>query len=297
MITDEGQHRYTEEVQCRWSGGSGARPPQDFSETPRATGPLWPPHPGIPHEGEERPWRVLSATRGSGTSPITSLTRRARRWMRGRPDAHLRTHLRHMDRPETSMDAQRQSLLDALGDLNERADALFRRHTGEELHSRPSPQGWSIAECMEHMSTSLGLYLPSFEEILGGEAPRGSGPFAYGPFARGWIRLVGPGGPKLPSPSSMRPGAAPGRSASGSPEGSSLHDPDTLLADFKEGNNRLAELVRASEGFDLGRIRMRSPVIPLLRFPIGAWFETCVQHSRRHMQQAERLSERLPERR
>ena len=194
------------------------------------------------------------------------------------------------------MDAQRQGLIDALEELNQRADALVRRHTGEELHWKPSPKSWSMAECMEHMSTSLGLYLPSFEAVLRGGAPKGEGPYAYGPFARGWIRLVGPGGPKLPSPGSMRPRAAKHPTGSGETNAGSLPDPDTLLAEFKGGNHRLAELIRASEGVDLARTRTRSPVIPVLRFSLGAWFETCVQHSRRHMDQAERISERISER-
>jgi hypothetical protein len=192
------------------------------------------------------------------------------------------------------MDAQRQGLIDALEELNQRADALFRRHSSEELHWKPSPKRWSMAECVDHMSTSLGLYLPSFEAVLRGGAPRGDGPFAYGPFARGWIRLVGPGGPKLPSPGSMRPRAAKPSGSSGGTSQVSLPDPDTLLAEFRGGNDRLAELIRASEGVDLARTRTRSPVIPVLRFSLGAWFETCVQHSRRHMEQAERLSEGFP---
>jgi hypothetical protein len=191
------------------------------------------------------------------------------------------------------MDAQRQGLVGALEELNQRADALFRRHTAEELHWKPSPKAWSIAECMDHMSTSLGLYLPSFEAVLRGGARKGEGPFTWGPFARGWIRLVSPGGPKLPTPGSMRPRAAEHPKGSGGPQGDPLPDPHTLLADFKGGNDRLAELIRASEGIDLARTRTRSPVIPVLRFSLGAWFETCVQHSRRHMDQAERISEGL----
>lgn len=192
------------------------------------------------------------------------------------------------------MDAQRQGLIDALEELNQRADALFRRHSSKELQWKPSPRRWSMAECVEHMSTSLRLYLPSFEAVLRGGAPRGEGPFAYGPFARRWIRLVGPGGPKLPTPGSMRPRAAKPSGGSGGTSQVSLPDPDTLLAEFKGGNDRLAELIRASEGVDLARTRTRSPVIPVLRFSLGAWFETCVQHSRRHMEQAERLSEGFP---
>ncbi len=197
------------------------------------------------------------------------------------------------------MDNQRQALLDSIEELNGRADELFARHSPEELFRKPSRKSWSIAQCVEHMDTSLGLYLPAFEATLASGAPKGSGPFAWGPIARRWIRLVGPGGPKLPSPPSMWPRRAAKVPASGA-KGEvrpgpdvALPDPDALLADFRAGNDRLAGLIRSSDGLDLARIRMRSPVIPVLRFSVGAWFETCVQHSLRHMAQAERLSTEL----
>jgi hypothetical protein len=187
------------------------------------------------------------------------------------------------------MDAQRQALVDTLGGLNRRAADLFRLHPAEALLRKPSPRSWSIAQCVDHMETSLRLYLPGLTAVLSGRGPKGDGPYTYGRVARGWIRLVGPGGPKLPSPRSMRP-----RGPGDEPEGDSHPDPDTLLADFKRGNDGLAALIHASVGLDLARIRMRSPVIPLLYLPVGAWFETCVGHSLRHMDQAEQVAARLP---
>ncbi len=197
------------------------------------------------------------------------------------------------------MDPQREALLHAIEALDHRGEALVHRHSRREFHWKPDPRGWSMAACMEHMTVSLRLYLPSFEKALAQGRPRGEGPYAWGPLARGWIRLVGPRGPRLFTPPSMRPTALPGvppRTPAGPPaELLDFPPPAHYLAGLTEGNARFAALVRASEGLDLGRIRTRSPVIPLLRFSIGAWFETCVEHSRRHMDQAERVGARLQE--
>lgn len=197
------------------------------------------------------------------------------------------------------MDPQRETLLHDLEALDDRGEALVRRHPHREFHWKPAPKRWSMAECMEHMTVSLRLYLPSFENALARGGPRGEGPYTWGPLARGWIRLVGPGGPRLFTPPSMKPTSIPRpapRQAPGHPEEvPTLPPPAEYLADFREGNARLAAMIRASEGLDLARIRTRSPVIPLLRFSLGAWFETCIAHTRRHMDQAEGVGVRLME--
>lgn len=186
------------------------------------------------------------------------------------------------------MDPHRQHLIEAISSLNQRAEALFDQHTREELLWKPEPKAWSMTQCIEHLTTSLRLYLPPFEVAVSSDGPRGEGPYRYGLIARLWIQLLRPGGPKMPSPKQMRPR----RQEYKGTEPSGL-DPQRVHQDFTEAHHRLADLVRASEGLDLEAIRMRSPVIPILRFPLGAWFETCVQHGRRHMAQAEGVAARL----
>jgi len=205
----------------------------------------------------------------------------------------------------SDMDKDRERLLAATSDLTRRAEELFQRHTSEELLWKPAPDAWSMCQCLEHLTTSLQLYLAPLSAAVSGGGPSGEGPYRYGPVARLWIRLIKPGGPKLPAPRQMRPrgaGAArPGGAEAARPGGADAGghgtlppaDPAATLDEFREAHARLAELIRSSQGLDLSRIRMRSPVIALLRLPLGAWFETCVEHGRRHMDQAERVAGRL----
>ena len=188
----------------------------------------------------------------------------------------------------TADHVDRKDLLEAISELTGRAEALVEGHTPEQLLWKPTPRAWSIAQCLDHMTVSLRLYLPPFDKALAAGGPRGEGPFRPGVVARLWIRLIQPEGPRLPTPPSMRPRSH----GAGSVQPTSL-DPERLLAEFREARDRLAELIRSSEGLDLARIRMRSPVIPILRFHVAAWFLTCVQHDRRHMAQAERVAARL----
>lgn len=186
---------------------------------------------------------------------------------------------------------EREAVLEEVAKLTVRAEALVEGHTPDQLMWRPAPGAWSIAQCLDHMTVSLRLYLPPFEKALAASGPRGDGPFRTGFFARQWIQLLRPEGPKLWTPFSMRPRS---HERSGAECRSPL-DAERVLDEFREVRDRFADLVRSSEGLDLARIRMRSPVLPFLRFHVAAWFATCVQHDRRHMAQAERVAARLAE--
>ena len=190
----------------------------------------------------------------------------------------------------TADHVDRMELLEAIAALTGRAEALVQGHTAEQFLWKPTPGAWSIAQCLDHMTVSLRLYLPRFEKALAAGGPRDEGPFRPGVVARLWIRLIQPEGPRLPTPPSMRPRSH----ETGSVQPTPL-DPERLLVEFREARGRLAELIRSSEGLDLARIQMRSPVIPILRFHVAAWFLTCVQHDLRHMAQAERVAARLAE--
>ena len=57
--------------------------------------------------------------------------------------------------------------------------------------------------------------------------------------------------------------------------------------------DELAERVRQADGLDLGSNRVVSPVTPLLRMPLGAYFAFVMAHERRHLWQAWRVREGL----
>jgi hypothetical protein len=55
----------------------------------------------------------------------------------------------------------------------------------------------------------------------------------------------------------------------------------------------LIDRVRRSSGLDLGRIKFRSPLIPLLRLSLGTWFQFLLAHERRHLWQARQVRQEL----
>src|SRR6266700_803757 len=56
------------------------------------------------------------------------------------------------------------------------AEQLVKSLAEGDLMQRPGNQGWSVAECIQHLTVTTQLYLPILDSSLQG-APAGSGPY------------------------------------------------------------------------------------------------------------------------
>ena len=68
---------------------------------------------------------------------------------------------------------------------------------------------------------------------------------------------------------------------------------ESPLPAFLELRGRLRERLEAADGLDLGRVRVRSPFIPLLSVDLGSAFALVAVHERRHLWQARQVLERF----
>jgi hypothetical protein len=66
------------------------------------------------------------------------------------------------------------------------------------------------------------------------------------------------------------------------------------LAEWDESRRELEKLLRLSEGLDLGKVSVPSPVSSLVKYSVGSSFLVIAAHDRRHLWQAEQVRERLP---
>lgn len=173
------------------------------------------------------------------------------------------------------MSALVRPYLDARARLAALTDGLEPRL----FNRKPSASGWSAGECVVHLNRTAAGYLPAFER-LAGTLPPGEGPFRYGWLARRFIEAVRPGSRALPTAGAMKPPAATGRESD--------VDPDAALRQFNDDMDRLVAVARRLEGRDLTAVRMRSPFLPALRLPLGAFVEALGLHACRHVEQAER---------
>ena len=167
----------------------------------------------------------------------------------------------------------------------EKVKAVAAGLRDDQLNWHPAKDSWSIAECLQHLNVGVTKTLPAFDRAISEGRSKNQlapGPFRYGWFSRWMIASMEPP-PKrrmrtfkifVPPP----PGAQPLA---------------TLLPEFLKVRDELAERVRQADGLDLGSNRVVSPVTPLLRMPLGAYFAFVMAHERRHLWQAWRVREGL----
>jgi hypothetical protein len=164
--------------------------------------------------------------------------------------------------------------------LHDRIAALTRPLDPEQLVRRPADGGWSVGHVLEHLCVTSELYEPPIRALL-----RESRPDAAAALREWTPSLIGrlmvrrfeqPA--RMASPGRMKPAASPRGGVA-----------ERLLGHLAV----LRDLVDEAAGFDWRRLRMRSPVVPLLRFNLGDAFLMLVVHAERHASQMERVAAEL----
>lgn len=162
------------------------------------------------------------------------------------------------------------------------AAALCAGLNTEQFNWRPEPTRWSIAECLVHLIVSAGVYTHHTSIAIEQGRTRGltaPGPFHYGPLTRWLLRGL--------EPPVRRRSKTPRRFY---PPSGVVHDMEDVLKQFRDAGRNWEDCLRRANGLDLARVKVRSPVLRLLRFPLGGLFAGQAAHERRHLWQAKQLT-------
>ncbi len=163
--------------------------------------------------------------------------------------------------------------------LSAEADALTNPLSDEQFLWRPSPDSWSIAECLDHLNATARVYLPVLDEGISDAIRRGE--YGEGPFKYNWLGRLSVRFSKsrirLTAADDMVPAANRTR-----------HE---ILTAFRAYQVQYIDRLRQANGVDLARARVRMPIHGWLRIPLGSGFELMLVHSRRHLAQARRVME------
>jgi len=142
-----------------------------------------------------------------------------------------------------------------------------------------------MAECIEHVARTNSLYIPPIKDAVARHASSGPADQTLrtaGRFSALFLYSVSPQGKaKLKSPPSTRP-------VSLDP---STIDPEQSLHNLVATHREICELLKSTASTDLNHIRFRNPFIPLLRFTIATGLLIMAAHGRRHLLQAETVSQ------
>src|SRR5207237_2874432 len=151
-----------------------------------------------------------------------------------------------------------------------------------QLNWKPSPEQWSIAQCLEHLAIATNQFENYFITALEQARKKSAvtSPLVYKPsMMGGWLaRYVDPVNPKkLPAPKVFRPAAV-----------SSITKPLDL---FLNAQTKFIDFVKQCNGIDYNKTRLRSPVTPLMRYSLADAFVITVLHGQRPLGQACRVRE------
>jgi hypothetical protein len=181
------------------------------------------------------------------------------------------------------MPAQLQS--DRIEDLRGRLRRLresteeYRRIVPPGDHDRRPPEGgWSIAQVFEHLCLADDSYLNAMESVIQSARPAPAEPGAgWRPSFIGGLMVRSFRSPRkmlVKAPRIYRPGPVP--------------RPNVIDA-YLERNRRTLDLLEGAAGLRWQKLRLVSPVTPLVRMNLGDGFEIIVTHAERHFRQIERI--------
>lgn len=161
------------------------------------------------------------------------------------------------------------------------ATALTSGLTEAQFNWRPSPQAWSIEECLGHLTivgqTEINL-LDSAIQNAKTRGINGKGPFRYGFLDRTVLRMT--------EPPVRRKFTAPRRfqAVHGQPL-------TAVLPTFLHLQSQFIRLVEQSQGLDLARVKVATPITRLLKLSLGIMLAQQAAHEQRHLEQARRVRE------
>jgi len=172
------------------------------------------------------------------------------------------------------------ALVTAATTINDETLAAFGEFTAQQLNWKPSTEQWSVAQCFDHLMTANAAYFAVFDEVLSGEKKRTVWerlPWLPGLWGKLLIQAVSPESQrKLKAPKIFQP-------ASSTIDAAIIHR-------FSEQQNQVIRYMRASEGLDVKRIKISSPVTRFITYSLLDAYRIIVTHERRHLLQARRVS-------
>jgi hypothetical protein len=168
-------------------------------------------------------------------------------------------------------------------EARERAEAVVRGLTAEELTRQPEAGKWSVAECILHLNATAAVVQRLMEKAIAqskDENKLGAGPFNIGLKGRLLVWIAEPP-PKfrMPAPLHLRPSAQ-------------IDDLGKLLPEFLKAQDEWERLIRESSGLDLSKIKVGKRFSPF-RARLAAGFPWMMAHQRRHLLQAENVKRQI----
>lgn len=176
------------------------------------------------------------------------------------------------------MNIRLRELSEHVAASRERAPRVAGGLTAAQLNWRPAPERWGVGHCLEHMITSHEAMAPQMKEkIAAARASQPGGhhePWKSSFMGRFLIRSINPatGARKVRTQKVFYP-REPAR----------VDALDIFLRTLDD----LERMILQCDGLDVGKVRIVSPALRLIRYNLGDALAILAFHSVRHLNQAE----------
>ncbi|MCI0355934.1 MAG: DinB family protein [Acidobacteria bacterium] len=162
---------------------------------------------------------------------------------------------------------------------SERARRLVESLNEDQLRRRPSPERWSVAECIAHLTKSAEINLPRLDAALSEARERnlrGDGPYQLD-FVGGLLKwsLEPPYRMKVKTTAPFEP--------------VEVEPVAQMLPRFLASQSQIVARVNHAQGLALDQVKITSAFNSRVRYNAFAAFHIMLAHVRRHLWQAEQV--------
>ncbi len=170
------------------------------------------------------------------------------------------------------------NFIDEITEIGQKAELTFGHLSAEQINWKPSPEGWSVGQCFEHLIKANELFYGDLEKIASG-ARANSFLENYSPLSSFFGNLLVNSLKK-----DERKFKAPTKK---------IVPPSEIDANiielFAAHQAELIGKIKRTETADWRRVKITSPFMKLITYKLSDGFQVVVEHERRHVRQAERV--------
>ncbi|NOS92706.1 MAG: DinB family protein [Cyclobacteriaceae bacterium] len=173
-----------------------------------------------------------------------------------------------------------------IAELETQVEHLLTKSIGEwqlvqhsQFALKPSADGWSANECLQHLNSYGRYYLPAIQKAIDKAASGSTENFYSGWLGNYFTKMMMPKengslATKMKSPKDHAP--------------TKILESHQVIAEFIEQQEMLLKLLHSAKCFDLNKVKVGISLAPFIKLKLGDVFMFLIVHLIRHGQQADR---------
>ena len=169
-----------------------------------------------------------------------------------------------------------QTILQKGKEAKDKVSLEFSDISLEQLNWKPSPESWSIAQCLDHLIVSDSSYFPDLKKITEGTYEMNFWE-KYSPFSSVFGRIL---------KDQLQEQVKKKRIAPRKIQPSTSEMKIDIIERYKKNLDIFLQYISKCENIDLDKTIITSPLIQIITYSLRDAFSFLIQHEHRHINQA-----------